>query len=109
LSFGILCLQQVAFSSLNLLLHTEALISAVSFLTAVSPSGDGSSEDTPTKEEKQEDDTSLKKGTVVFVKIMVLKGCVVCWQKDQIQRDLISLVVWGEGQSSRDWLSSLEN
>ncbi|XP_075288131.1 intermembrane lipid transfer protein VPS13C isoform X2 [Opisthocomus hoazin] len=52
---------QVAFSSLNLLLHTEALISAVSFLTAVSPSGDGSSEDTPTKEEKQEDDTSLKK------------------------------------------------
>uniref|UniRef100_A0A8D0L113 Vacuolar protein sorting 13 homolog C n=1 Tax=Strix occidentalis caurina TaxID=311401 RepID=A0A8D0L113_STROC len=30
---------QVAFSSLNLLLHTEALMSAVSFLTAISPSG----------------------------------------------------------------------
>uniref|UniRef100_A0A8B9G2X3 Vacuolar protein sorting 13 homolog C n=1 Tax=Amazona collaria TaxID=241587 RepID=A0A8B9G2X3_9PSIT len=30
---------RVAFSSLNLLLHTEALMSAVSFLTAVSPSG----------------------------------------------------------------------
>uniref|UniRef100_A0A8C4VEJ6 Vacuolar protein sorting 13 homolog C n=1 Tax=Falco tinnunculus TaxID=100819 RepID=A0A8C4VEJ6_FALTI len=30
------------FSSLNLLLHTEALMSTVSFLTAVSPSGNGS-------------------------------------------------------------------
>ncbi|XP_032846095.2 vacuolar protein sorting-associated protein 13C isoform X3 [Tyto alba] len=55
---------QVAFSSLNLLLHTEALMSAVSFLTAVSPSGSGSSGDTPTKDEKQEGDTRLKKGTV---------------------------------------------
>uniref|UniRef100_A0A663E1W2 Vacuolar protein sorting 13 homolog C n=1 Tax=Aquila chrysaetos chrysaetos TaxID=223781 RepID=A0A663E1W2_AQUCH len=52
---------QVAFSSLNLLLHTEALVSAVSFLAAVSPSGSGSSRDTPTKDEKQEDDTRLKK------------------------------------------------
>ncbi|KAM9640422.1 intermembrane lipid transfer protein VPS13C isoform 2-T2 [Morphnus guianensis] len=52
---------QVAFSSLNLLLHTEALMSAVSFLAAVSPSGSGSSRDTPTKDEKQEDDTRLKK------------------------------------------------
>ncbi|KAM6308390.1 intermembrane lipid transfer protein VPS13C isoform 2-T2 [Aegotheles albertisi] len=52
---------QVAFSSLNLLLHTEALMSAVSFLTAVSPSGNESSGDTPTKDKKQEDDTRLKK------------------------------------------------
>ncbi|KFP20127.1 Vacuolar protein sorting-associated protein 13C, partial [Egretta garzetta] len=56
---------QVAFSSLNLLLHTEALMSALSFLTAVSPSGNESSGDTPTKDEKQGDDTRLKKGTVV--------------------------------------------
>ncbi|NWH59236.1 VP13C protein, partial [Geococcyx californianus] len=52
---------QVAFSSLNLLLHTEALMSALSFLTAVSPSGSGSSGDAPPKDEKQEDDTRLKK------------------------------------------------
>uniref|UniRef100_A0A8C0B8T1 Vacuolar protein sorting 13 homolog C n=1 Tax=Buteo japonicus TaxID=224669 RepID=A0A8C0B8T1_9AVES len=51
----------VAFSSLTLLLHTEALMSAVSFLAAVSPSGSGNSRDTPTKDEKQEDDTRLKK------------------------------------------------
>uniref|UniRef100_A0A8C0B865 Vacuolar protein sorting 13 homolog C n=1 Tax=Buteo japonicus TaxID=224669 RepID=A0A8C0B865_9AVES len=49
------------FSSLTLLLHTEALMSAVSFLAAVSPSGSGNSRDTPTKDEKQEDDTRLKK------------------------------------------------
>ncbi|XP_040456276.1 vacuolar protein sorting-associated protein 13C isoform X2 [Falco naumanni] len=52
---------QVVFSSLNLLLHTEALMSTVSFLTAVSPSGNGSSGDTPNKDEKQEDETRLKK------------------------------------------------
>ncbi|XP_010080144.1 PREDICTED: vacuolar protein sorting-associated protein 13C, partial [Pterocles gutturalis] len=52
---------QVAFSSLNLLLHTEALMSAVSFLTAVSPSGNESSGDAPAKDEKQEDDTRSKK------------------------------------------------
>ncbi|NWW74640.1 VP13C protein, partial [Climacteris rufus] len=52
---------QVTFSSLNLLLHTEALMSAVSFLTAVSPSGSASSGETPSKEEKQEEDTRLKK------------------------------------------------
>ncbi|KAM6058763.1 intermembrane lipid transfer protein VPS13C isoform 2-T2 [Chlamydotis macqueenii] len=52
---------QVAFSSLNLQLHTEALMSAVSFLTAVSPSGRGSHGDIPTKDDKQEDDTKLKK------------------------------------------------
>uniref|UniRef100_A0A672UQW1 Vacuolar protein sorting 13 homolog C n=1 Tax=Strigops habroptila TaxID=2489341 RepID=A0A672UQW1_STRHB len=52
---------RVAFSSLNLLLHTEALMSAVSFLTAVSPSGSGSRGDTPSKDKKQEDDTILKK------------------------------------------------
>ncbi|KFO96709.1 Vacuolar protein sorting-associated protein 13C, partial [Calypte anna] len=56
---------QVAFSSLNLLLHTEALMSAVSFLTAVAPSGSESSEVKKTKDEKQEDDTRLKKGTLV--------------------------------------------
>ncbi|XP_037249946.1 vacuolar protein sorting-associated protein 13C isoform X2 [Falco rusticolus] len=52
---------QVVFSSLNLLLHTEALMSTVSFLTAVSPSGKGSSGDTPNKDEKQEGETRLKK------------------------------------------------
>uniref|UniRef100_A0A8C3JNE2 Vacuolar protein sorting 13 homolog C n=1 Tax=Calidris pygmaea TaxID=425635 RepID=A0A8C3JNE2_9CHAR len=52
---------QVAFSSLNLLLHTEALMSAVSFLTALSPSGSESRGETPTKAEKQEGDTKLKK------------------------------------------------
>ncbi|XP_021263276.1 vacuolar protein sorting-associated protein 13C [Numida meleagris] len=54
---------QVAFSSLNILLHTEALMSAVSFLTTVSPSGSRSSRETPTKEEKQRDDLTLKKVT----------------------------------------------
>lgn len=54
-------------------------MSAVGFLAAVSPSGSGNSRDTPTKDKKQEDDTRLKKGTVVFVKMMVLKGCVACW------------------------------
>uniref|UniRef100_A0A803Y443 Vacuolar protein sorting 13 homolog C n=1 Tax=Meleagris gallopavo TaxID=9103 RepID=A0A803Y443_MELGA len=54
---------QVAFSSLNILLHTEALMSAVSFLATVSPSGNGSSRETPTKEEKQRDDLTLKKVT----------------------------------------------
>ncbi|XP_058667729.1 intermembrane lipid transfer protein VPS13C [Ammospiza caudacuta] len=53
---------QVTFSSLNLLLHTEALMSAVSFLTAVSPSGSERSGETPSKEEKkQEDESRLKK------------------------------------------------
>uniref|UniRef100_A0A8C3RCT7 Vacuolar protein sorting 13 homolog C n=1 Tax=Cyanoderma ruficeps TaxID=181631 RepID=A0A8C3RCT7_9PASS len=52
---------QVTFSSLNLLLHTEALMSAISFLTAVSPSGSERSGETPSKEEKQEDDSRLKK------------------------------------------------
>ncbi|KFO74137.1 Vacuolar protein sorting-associated protein 13C, partial [Cuculus canorus] len=56
---------QVAFSSLNLLLHTEALMSALSFLTAVSPLSSGSSRDTPAGDEKQEDDPRLKKGTFV--------------------------------------------
>ncbi|XP_068814299.1 intermembrane lipid transfer protein VPS13C isoform X2 [Struthio camelus] len=55
---------QVAFSSLNLMLHTEALMSAVSFLAAVIPSGNGSSRDKPTKEEKQKDDTRLKKARI---------------------------------------------
>lgn len=57
---------QVAFSSLNILLHTEALMSAVSFLATVSPSGSGSSRETPTKEEKQQDDRTLKKVTRPF-------------------------------------------
>ncbi|KAF4791630.1 vacuolar protein sorting 13 C [Turdus rufiventris] len=52
---------QIAFSSLNLLLHTEALMSAVSFLTAVSPSGSERSGETLSKGEKQEDDSRLKK------------------------------------------------
>nr|XP_054497888.1 intermembrane lipid transfer protein VPS13C isoform X1 [Agelaius phoeniceus] len=52
---------QVTFSSLNLLLHTEALMSAVSFLTAVSPSGSDRSGETASKEKKQEDDSRLKK------------------------------------------------
>lgn len=56
---------QVAFSSLNILLHTEALMSAVSFLATVSPSGSGSSRETPTKE-KQQDDRTLKKVTRPF-------------------------------------------
>ncbi|NXU49115.1 VP13C protein, partial [Turnix velox] len=51
---------QVAFSSLKLLLHTEALLSAVSFLSTVSPSGSESRE-RPTKDEKEEDDSKLKK------------------------------------------------
>uniref|UniRef100_A0A669P4T0 Vacuolar protein sorting 13 homolog C n=1 Tax=Phasianus colchicus TaxID=9054 RepID=A0A669P4T0_PHACC len=56
---------QVAFSSLNILLHTKALMSAVSFLATVSPSGSRSSRETSTKEEKQRDDLTLKKGILV--------------------------------------------
>lgn len=77
-------------------------MSAVSFLTTVKPLGNESSGDTPTKDKKQENETRLKKGTVVFVKMMVLKGCVACWQTDQIQRNLISFVVWGEDPSAFD-------
>ncbi|NWI85207.1 VP13C protein, partial [Pitta sordida] len=51
---------QVTFSSLNLLLHTEALLSALSFLTAIGPAGTEIKGDTPMKE-KQEEDTRLKK------------------------------------------------
>ncbi|XP_051484024.1 intermembrane lipid transfer protein VPS13C isoform X2 [Apus apus] len=51
---------QVSFSSLNLLLHTEALMSAVSFLAAVSPSGSDTTGDTPATDKKQEDGTRLK-------------------------------------------------
>ncbi|KFP74234.1 Vacuolar protein sorting-associated protein 13C, partial [Acanthisitta chloris] len=54
---------QVTFSSLNLLLHTEALMSAVSFLAAVGPSGPQSSGDTSAAEQRQEDDTVVKKVT----------------------------------------------
>lgn len=79
-------------------------MSAVSFLTAVSPSGNESSGDTPTKDEKQEDDTRLKKGTVVFCQNDGSEG-VACWQNEQIQRNLISFVVWGEDQSSCDFCS----
>lgn len=66
-------------------------MSAISFLTAVSPLGNRSGGDTPTKAEKQ-DDTRLQKGTVVLVKMVFVKGCVACWQKNQDQRNLIS--VW---------------
>lgn len=59
-------------------------MSAVSFLTAVSPSGGESSRETSTKEEKQRDDIRLKKGIFVFVRMMGLGGCVACWQKDRI-------------------------
>lgn len=41
-------------------------MSAVSFLATVSPSGSGSSRETPTKEEKQQDDRTLKKVTRPF-------------------------------------------
>lgn len=40
-------------------------MSAVSFLATVSPSG--SSKVTPTKEEKQQDDLSLKKGILMHL------------------------------------------
>lgn len=53
-------------------------MSAVSFLTAVSPSADESSRETSTEEEKQRDDIRLKKGTLVFVRMMSLGGCVAC-------------------------------
>lgn len=47
-------------------------MSAISFLTAVSPVGNRSGGDTPTKAEKQ-DDTRLQKGTVVLVKMVFVK------------------------------------
>ncbi|KGL81364.1 Vacuolar protein sorting-associated protein 13C, partial [Tinamus guttatus] len=52
---------QVTFSSLNLMLHTEALLSALSFLASVTPLSDGSRKDTPTTEEKQKEDARFKK------------------------------------------------
>lgn len=55
-------------------------MSAVSFLTSVSPAGSKRSGETPSKEEKREDDSRLKKGTVVIIQMMVLEGCVACWQ-----------------------------
>lgn len=64
-------------------------MSAVSFLATVSPSGSGSSRETPTKE-KQQDDRTLKKGTLVFVKMMRLYGYVVCWHKYEMLENLMS-------------------
>lgn len=55
-------------------------MSAVSFLTAVSPSGSERSGETPSKEKKQEDDSRLKKGTVVIIQMMVQEGCFAYWQ-----------------------------
>lgn len=54
----------MAFSSLNLLLHTQALLSTINFLTAVVPSS-GSGADAgplPAQEGKQHADASSKKG-----------------------------------------------
>lgn len=55
-------------------------MSAVSFLTAISPSGGERSGEIPSKEEKQEDDSRLKKGTVVIIQMMFLGACIICWQ-----------------------------
>ncbi|XP_054859061.1 intermembrane lipid transfer protein VPS13C isoform X2 [Eublepharis macularius] len=57
---------QVAFSSLNLLLHTQALLSTLNFLSAVIPSRDSGAADAgplPAQEERQHTDVSLKKVT----------------------------------------------
>lgn len=55
-------------------------MSAVSFLTAVSPSGSERSGEILSKGEKREDDSRLKKGIVVIIQMMVLEGCAACWQ-----------------------------
>ncbi|EMP30306.1 Vacuolar protein sorting-associated protein 13C [Chelonia mydas] len=55
---------QVAFSSLNFLLHTQALLSTINFLTSVIPSSSPSAGDIghlQTQGEKQQKDTSVKK------------------------------------------------
>ncbi|XP_069480592.1 intermembrane lipid transfer protein VPS13C isoform X2 [Ambystoma mexicanum] len=54
---------KVAFSSLNLLLHTQALLSTISFLTAALPSSDESATDAEEQKKSQKPDkgTSLKK------------------------------------------------
>uniref|UniRef100_A0A674KGT5 Vacuolar protein sorting 13 homolog C n=1 Tax=Terrapene triunguis TaxID=2587831 RepID=A0A674KGT5_9SAUR len=55
---------QVAFSSLNFLLHTQALLSTINFLTDVIPSSSPSTGDIghlQTQGEKQQKDTSVKK------------------------------------------------
>ncbi|XP_053128095.1 intermembrane lipid transfer protein VPS13C isoform X2 [Hemicordylus capensis] len=52
---------QVAFSSLNLLLHTQALLSTINFLMAVIPSRDLSAADKGSSQIQQEKQTSLKK------------------------------------------------
>lgn len=57
-------------------------MSAVSFLTAVSPSGSERSGETPSKEEKQEDDSRLRKGIVV----MVLEGGVLHAGKANLEK-----------------------
>uniref|UniRef100_A0A8C3HXX4 Vacuolar protein sorting 13 homolog C n=1 Tax=Chrysemys picta bellii TaxID=8478 RepID=A0A8C3HXX4_CHRPI len=57
---------QVAFSSLNFLLHTQALLSTINFLTDVIPSSSPSTGDighSQTQGEKQQKDTSVKKVT----------------------------------------------
>nr|XP_048724050.1 intermembrane lipid transfer protein VPS13C isoform X3 [Caretta caretta] len=57
---------QVAFSSLNFLLHTQALLSTINFLTSVIPSSSPSAGDIghlQTQGEKQQKDTSVKKVT----------------------------------------------
>uniref|UniRef100_A0A8C8RP73 Vacuolar protein sorting-associated protein 13C n=1 Tax=Pelusios castaneus TaxID=367368 RepID=A0A8C8RP73_9SAUR len=55
---------KVAFSSLNLLLHTQALLSTINFLTAVIPSSNESTRDkehSQTTGDKHQKDTSVKK------------------------------------------------
>lgn len=57
----------MAFSSLNFLLHTQALLSTINFLTSVIPSSSPSAGDIghlQTQGEKQQKDTSVKKGIV---------------------------------------------
>ncbi|XP_074863378.1 intermembrane lipid transfer protein VPS13C isoform X3 [Carettochelys insculpta] len=57
---------RVTFSSFNLLLHAQALLSTINFLTAIIPSSsrsDGDKECSQTQGEKQEKDTSVKKVT----------------------------------------------
>uniref|UniRef100_K7FJM8 Vacuolar protein sorting 13 homolog C n=1 Tax=Pelodiscus sinensis TaxID=13735 RepID=K7FJM8_PELSI len=56
---------KVAFSSLNLLLHTQALLSTINFLTSAVPSSSPSAGDTGRSQtqEKQKKDTSVKKVT----------------------------------------------
>lgn len=87
-----LALFQVVFSSLDLVLHTEALLSIMSFLTfGVSSSAPSSTEkasDHKPQIEEQEKGSALRPGNVIIKSMLLLHGSIQpLFSKDTISSD----------------------